>query len=261
MGYTLNDALLSVVRYCLPKHAGAATGGSITTLVDSVRKLANDQVNDGVIFFLSGTFAGQYRQISNYASNTGTFTFSTVGGAGIVSGVLYEAFQLMSGANPYDIISAINQALADLGEVLQEDDTLTTVDQQESYDLPAGVYNIKGVEIGASTSEPYQWRPFTHYKEMNGALRIPFQFSPLGDGYPIRLTYRTPHDVLDSYGDEISYQVNHEWLTYQSAINLIQNLANRGGNWADYKVVFEKAEDRVVHIRPLHGTTVVIHGA
>lgn len=263
MAYTLNNALLAVSRYMLPKHSGAATGGSQTTLVDATRKQANDQFNNGVIFFITGSFAGQYATVTDYASSTGTFTFASIGAPGIVAGVQYEAFALMSGLNLYDIIGAINQALDTVGDVLQEDDSsLTSVDGQETYTLPTGVYNLTKLEFSLDTSAPYMWRPHHHWDELNGELRIPNQYAYRGDGYLMRLTYKAPHDTLADYDDEVSHQVNTEWLKFAASINLMQSLANRGANWKDMKTLFEKAEERVTSMRPLkRGVSVMVKTA
>jgi len=261
MSYTLNDAMLAVVRYLLPKHSGVATGGSVSTLVDGTFVQANDQFNDGVLFFRSGTFANQFVNITDYLSPGGTFYFSSVGAPGIVAGVRYEAFATHSGMNVYDIISAINQALDTVGDVLQEDETLTTVDGQESYDLPAGVYNLHMVQIAQDTSTPYKWTPCLHWKELNDDLRIPNQYAYFGTSYPIRLTYLAKHDTLDTYDDAISQQINTEWLKYAASINLMQSMANRGANWRDMQTLYEKAEERVTRMRPKKGILVSVQAA
>jgi len=259
--YTLNDALVALARYVLPIQEGAATSGAVTYLADNVRVAADEQFNNGVIFFLTGTFAGTYAVVTDYDVATGKFTFASVSGAGIATGTLYMACALISGANLYHMIGAINQALASIGDVLDEDTTLTTVDTQESYDLPTGVFNVQKLEIARSTDEPYNWDNHSHFKEINDDLRIPYQYACLGTGYPMRLTYLAPHSTLDGATDPISNNVNKEWLKLQSAINLIQSLANRGVNWSKFKVIFEQAQERVIHIRPKQGIVISVKGA
>lgn len=260
MSYTLNDALLAVSRYCLAKHSGVCTTASSTTyLIDATRKAANDQFNNGIIFFLTGNNAGRFATITDYASTTGTFTFPTMLAVSI--GDQYEAYRMNSGTNLYDAIGAINQALDTVGDVLQENSALTTVDGQESYDLPTGVYNVKKVEIARNTTTPYRWMPSTHWHEINDDLRIPNQFAYFGTGYTIRLTYKAKHATLDSYDDAINQQVNTEWLKYRAAINLMRSLANRGDDWGEMKTQYEEAQDMVSRLRPLKGITITVQGA
>lgn len=261
MSYTLNDALLALARYVLPKHAGVATSGTTNTLTDATFVQANDQFNSGVIFFRSGSFANQYAVITNYASPGGGFSFVDIGAPGISAGNQYEAVALHSGMNLYDMISAINQALAVCGDVMQENTALTTVNGQESYDLPSGVYNVKKVEIARNTTTPYRWMQSTHWHEINDDIRFESQFAYFGDSYVIRLTYLAPHDTLTDYDDVINQQVNPEWLKYTACINLMRSMANRGKNWSDMKAQYEEAQEKVVTMRPLRGIIVTVRGS
>jgi len=262
MSYTLNDALLALSRYCLAKHGGISTAlGTNSTLVDATRKGANDQFNNGIIFFLSGAYAGQFATVTDYASTTGTFTFSPSMAASIQPSVQYEAYQMVSGLNMYDAIGAINQALDTVGDVLQENTALVTVDGQESYDLPSGVYNVQTVEIARETSTPYRWMPSTHWHEINDDLRFPNQFAYFGDDYTIRLTYLAPHDTLADYDDVVNQQINTQWLKYKAAVNLLRSQANRGVAWGEMKTQYEEAQDRLTTLRPKKGISVVVKGA
>jgi len=261
MAYTLNDALLTLASYALPIHDGIATGGSTTQLIDTVRIQANDTFNNGVIFFRTGTYANTYAVVTDYASATGIFTFAALTGAGIVAGVQYAVFSLMSGLNLYDMIHALNQALQDCGDVLQEDETLTTVDEQEEYDLPTGVYHVRKVQIAQDTAAPWNWRLCSHWDELGAHLRIPYQYSWIDTGYKIRLTYKAKHAALSVSTSEVSSQINTEWLKFTAAINLIRSLANRGSNWSDYKTIYEEAQQKVITMRPTYGIDVMVKGA
>jgi len=262
MAYTLNDALLALASYALPIHDGIATGGSTTQLIDTVRIQANDTFNNGVIFFRTGTYANTYAVVTDYASATGIFTFAALTGAGIVAGVQYSVFSLMSGLNLYDMIHALNQALQDCGDVLQEDETLVTIADQEDYTLPTGVSHVREIHTTSETAAPYYWRPSTHWEEINGKLRFPYQYAPAsGAGYKIRIGYKAKHAALSVSTSEVSSQINTEWLKYTAAINLIRSLANRGGNWSDYKTIFEEAQQKVITMRPTYGIDVMVKGA
>lgn len=249
--------LLAVSRFSLITHSGAATGGSTITLVDNLRKQISDQFNAGIIFFLTGTNAGKYTMVTDYDGTTGTFTFSTM--AAVVSGVLYEACALSSGANMYDIITAINQALFELGDIptlidYDDDNTLISDTDAEEYTLPTGVQNVRKMWVAGATSSPYKWKNFTHFSENDGMLHIPYQYTGyLGDGYPLRLKYYAAHDTLDTYEDEVNPNVNKQWLTYAASVNLLRSLGTRVRSWGEVKVPFEEAQQKVIAIRPLVG--------
>ena len=59
-------------------HAGTATGGSQTELIDTSLTAADDTYNGRIVMFLTGTLAGQVASISDYDLGTTTLTISQV---------------------------------------------------------------------------------------------------------------------------------------------------------------------------------------
>ena len=257
---TLNDILLTVCEYALPRQSGAAESGSVTTLVDSVRKQSPGGFTSGVLFIKTGTHAGKFFPVTTYDGSTGTFTFPTVTGA-ISAGVQYAAFEVEAGGNLYDFISAVNQSLRDLGVIPAEDETLTTVVDQEAYNLPTGVSDVVAVWVAEDLTAPYNYRPHRHWDEVGGTLRFHTGYAPAWASYKIRLKYMTAHATLDTYEDAISRYINWNWLKYQTIVNLVRSLSNRGHNWDRYKNIFEEAQARLVNLRPWNETMLVIKAA
>ena len=61
-------------------EAGIATNGGATTLVDSTRDEADDYFNTWVLEVVAGAGKGETATITDYASSTGTFTFTALSG-------------------------------------------------------------------------------------------------------------------------------------------------------------------------------------
>ena len=65
---------LNSLRKANKQEKGTATGGTSSTLVDTKRKEDDDYWTGGVIEIISGTGVGQVRDVSDFASSTGTIT-------------------------------------------------------------------------------------------------------------------------------------------------------------------------------------------
>jgi hypothetical protein len=261
---TLSDILLSVAEYVLPIQRGVVTTGDtvtpFVTITDATFKQSPGQFTNGVLFFLTGTHAGKFVVITDYNSTTGVFTFADVG-ASIVAGVQYAAFALKAGANLYDLIASVNQSLREqAGHIRYKDATLLTITDEDEYTIPSGVSNIIKVEIARDTAAPYNYEPFTHWDEEDGLLKIPYQHM-LSDAYSadhkVQITYMKKHATLDTYEDAIDPQINTNWLKFQSAINLIHTMANRGIGFEEFRVILDEAQQKVVTMRPTSGPPIV----
>ncbi len=66
------------------------------------------------------------------------------------------------------LIDAVNQALRDAGTLTQIDQTLTVVDGQTEYALPADVGNLVSVLTTSGTSAPYTWTLSYNWMEVTG---------------------------------------------------------------------------------------------
>lgn len=211
---TLFDITLDVARLIMKTVDGTATGGSATTIVDSGQTDPNDYYTGGTIWVTSGLSIGKSRKVTSFVGTTGTFTFATMTTINAVGNTYTAA--------PYYIpqhvlIRAVNQALQKMGRIEKIDDTLETVGEQEEYSLPTGIRNIKRVEIGQETTDPYRWMVSYHWEEINGKLYFDRGMAPTLDGYPMRLHYMAEHAALTADTSEVDVSMPLERLRWQAA--------------------------------------------
>lgn len=196
-----------------------------TTLVDgsfayssSDSTPPDDYYNGGTIFFKSCTntgLNGTTAIVTDYVRTGGTFTFAAA------------AAQTKSG-DTYSVINrdfprvklrqCINQALAEIGGEDAQNTALTTVADQMTYDLPAGVYNVIKVEVAASTTSPYGYVEHHHWAEVNDDIAFIEGHQPTNTGYIIRLTYRVPWAELTADSSAVADLINPNWLTWKAAV-------------------------------------------
>lgn len=226
-------ALLDVARRTGPLTEGVATGGSSTTIVDTVRLgvlefLADDELNGGSAFII--TDAGgqgaapenETARIDDYTASSGTVVvragdFSAAPAAGDIYGVTVIP--------RYQLFQAINSALADLGRIPVVNESLTTTSGTLEYTLPTGIEPeaVFQVWVQSNTSRPYDWRPIMCWRVVQGASSYNLE---LGEPQPpdctLRLVYAAPHPNVDDDSDFIESCVPWDYLVWQSAAYVYQ---------------------------------------
>lgn len=212
----LFDALYNLAFVLQDFVRSTATGGSNTTLVDTVARFEQaDFFDNGTLFIISGNNANKAPVISAWDSTTKTFTFADQGAA-CAAGNIYAAI-------PKDfpkgtLVESINQALIDIGDLPKTDVTLTTVALQEEYTLPAGVEAIKHVDIAHSLVTPYNYIENFNWIEREGKLVFDAFMMPGIAGYKIRLSYNEPHAAVSADSDTIDDLINPRLLTWTAAV-------------------------------------------
>lgn len=179
---------------------GTGTGGTITTLIDTVQRVeADDNFNGMTLFVLDGDNENLTRRITDFVQATHTLTIGTAFANAMASGDRY----LISQAVREDLVQAINAALTDIGDVTQVDTSLTVVNDQTEYSLPSGVCNVVRVEVASSASADYNYQKVFNWREINGSLYFTDElgFTP---GRTIRIYYNAPHALVDADADVIS---------------------------------------------------------
>ena len=196
---TLFNAMLGLANRG-PRHwTGAATGGSTTTLIDTVQRVeADDDFNGMTLFVLDGDNASLTRRITDFVQATHTLTIGAFSNA-MAAGDRY----LISQAGREDLVQAINAALTDIGDVTQVNTSLTVVDNQTEYSLPTGVSHVVRVEVASSASADYDYQKVHNWREINGSLYFTDEL-PYTAGRTIRLYYNAPHSAVDADADTIS---------------------------------------------------------
>jgi hypothetical protein len=231
---TLFDAMLNVARRVKSVYTGKATGGTTSTLIDTLRrKEANDRFNTMTLFMLEpgsisvGDFnSGTTRVITDFVQSTSTITVTPVWSETISAGDRYA----ISEANREDLIMAIQFALSDIGKITKVDESLTVVTNQTEYDLPSGVENVVRVEVAASDSADYDYRTLFHWRVINGKIYFPDSIA-IGSGNKIRIYYNDIHDALSNDIDTISDEIPMPLLGAVAAYNYAwQQFANQSNS-------------------------------
>jgi hypothetical protein len=196
---TLFQAMLGLANRG-PRHwTGSATGGTTTTLIDTVqRKEADDNFNGMTLFVLDGDNADLTRRITDFVQSTATLTVGAFSNA-MAAGDRY----LISQAVREDLVQAINAALTDIGDVTQVDTSLTVVADQTEYSLPSGVSNVVRVEVAESASADYDYQRAHNWREISGSLYFTDELG-FTAGRTIRLYYNAQHAAVDADADTIS---------------------------------------------------------
>jgi len=135
------------------------------------------------------------------------------------------------------IKSAINEALSET-YVEEEDDTLVGDGETLEFTLPAGVQDVKRVELEDTSFTGYQPESH-HWKERAGKLRFDYGYAP-DDDRVIHVFYRADHEELTDYDDEVDPEINIKWLTYKAAEKLLLWAVGQYGDQKEYRV-----EDRL----------------
>ncbi len=208
---------------------GTTTGaGTTTTLVDTNRSESSDHWNNGTVFFLSGALAGKTAIITDWDLNTGTLTFpaqSAAPGSGADYALLDKKYRRQA------LVAGLNSALAELGPFLAHDDTLVTVEDQVDYTLPAGVYDVRRVQIATIATAPYDWEaPNRYWVEDAGTLRFHDGHLPNMAGMPIRIYFEDPHDRVSEDTDSVTNEVNPDLLATLAAIIAARRRAGLAGS-------------------------------
>lgn len=215
----LGTAILRTLRLVGRTYAGTATttsGAAPTTLVDTNQKSTDDDFfNGGVICFISGANANTTRTITDYDNTTRTFTFSPALANTITSGDRYEVAP--ANYNRAELVQAINQALDEIGDLTQHDDTLIVLADTDEYTLPTGVSRLVQVEEARQDTAPYGWVINPYWEESNGELIFRPGKAPVNEDYPLRVWYIAPHSAANVDTDDINPVIHPERLSWTAA--------------------------------------------
>ena len=221
-------------------YTGLATGGSTTTLIDTVKlgRWEDDffnKVDLGTVWILrdaggaSAAPEGQYATVSDFVSATKTATISTVTaavGAGDRYAIADDKFPL------HTIIDNINMALLDMGNIIYTDTTTVQIDvDQTEYTLPAGLAGGDLDEVWLQTADTNtddnRWKliPKSYWYVQKSVVgtedELVFTIQ-LAEDYYCKLVYDAPHPELYVYTDELSEHVPLQRVIYPAALNALR---------------------------------------
>ena len=216
------DAMLAAAKLVSENVESKATGGTVTTLIDTTLGTTKDDWwNGGVVFVRSGTYnANTALEVLDYTESSKTLIVSATNLAHAIASD--NRYTLIRGTyHKQALLDAVNMALTEIGAVSQTDDTLLVTADTEEYDLPAGVSNVVRVQVGGSASEPYTWETLHYWREMGTKLIFPNGKAPTSDGMPLRLIYNAPHAVLTADSDSIDSAIHPTRLAWLSGYHAV----------------------------------------
>jgi len=209
---------------------GTATGGSTTTIIDTVN-LANiddDYFNQGTAFITHTTDAlapqGEYKVITDFVSSSKTLTVASIFSAAVAAGDMYAA---MTSRFPLHlIIQKINEVLVSLPAYpVTDDSSLTTVNNQRDYTLPAAaVRDLRLVYVREDSTRldinttVYNWEVLPAEAAGSAILHLAYD---LPASKPLVLVYGEYHPQLRDYGDLLEEVIHPDRIIYEAAANCV----------------------------------------
>lgn len=220
MTYTLSEMIQDALREMGVLYYGKATGGSTTTVVDTLQQNRHgrpDAWKYGTLFVVrdGGGVApeGEFETITEYVDSTGTFTFATLTAA-VASGDRY-AF-CSSDWKLQTLIEIANDCLRDYKLPRFDRTTLDTVDNKREYASSVSWQNPKPrlVQIQTHTgdSDDNRWVTITQWDYEPSSTpgsdgKILFQ-RQLTSSRDLRIGYYDYHPRLNAFDDVVDGMIN-----------------------------------------------------
>lgn len=263
MSYNIFDLSYMVARELNVLEEGTATGGSTTTLIDTVYRDQDDDFwNGGTIWLIydAGAAAaapqGEWARITDSVSSTKTITFTGAMTAAIAASDLYA---VSDDEYPRDtIVSQINRSLTDMGRIVYTDTTtITTADDQTEYTLPTGLAagNLQEVWLqnDDDDADDNRWTLIQNWYVQKSAtgtadeLVLQYQYA---SGYALKLVYIAPHPEMRTRTTKLSELVPLPNILFNSVLNLLR-LKKVATENPKYDTEIVKYETKVAQLEPL----------
>lgn len=257
--HTLHSLTYQVARELGILKEGFATGGSTTTIIDTVERTEdNDFWNGGTAWILrdaGGAGAapqGEQARITDHVASTATVTITTLTAA-VASG---DRYAVASNWVPLStLVSQINAALLDLGNVPTTDTaSITIASAQTEYTLPAAAgLDLRKVYIQSeqNDSNDNRWLEVTNWEVQHAAagsqdlLVLPVQYP---SGYDLKLLYMAPHGAMSVAADPLNEHVPPERVVYPAVLGCLYYLAQKT-DWNRWDKYIRKWEGKVEQVR------------
>lgn len=241
------DMLLLCAREVDETYEGDATGGSVTTLLDTAQVEPDGYWSNGTLFFLTGNRANTTAAITSYrvAGTARTFTFPT--GLACAAGNRYLA--LAPKWPKSAVLRALNIALS-LQTVRAEDETTAVTASTKAYTLPSDVSDVYCVEYGNDTDG---WKTSYTWKEEGGEIRFSVN-EPTDTSHYLRLIYRSKPATITADSATIEGDVNLDWLHMATMLELFKwrNTLTKGNDKPAMDMIkyYEGRAERARKYRP-----------
>jgi hypothetical protein len=211
-------------------NEGTATGGSTTTLIDTVELTqADDFWNLGsvwVTYDAGGAGAapqGEYSVVSDFTSSSDTAALRSTLTAAIASG---DKYAIARPRYPLSLLtSKINEVLRQIP--IQKDDitTVTIAADQTEYSLPADVWDLKQVWVhtddDTNATQPVQIFDWAVKKSATGTANVLMLERQFATDTLITLKYLTDHQVLRASTDKLDTTIHVNRVVYNAVVGCL----------------------------------------
>ncbi len=231
MAKTLFNLTHELARLLGVVAEGVATGGSTTTIADSVERTeANDFWNGGTAWILydalgaSAAPEGEFSFVSDFALTGGVITLRSTLTAAVASGDRYAIAGLRY---PLQLLTQkVNEVLRTIP--IQKDDitTITIASEQTEYSLPADVWDLKQVWIQTNVDDTNDTQPTLLYdyhiqKSATGTANKLVLNRQLSDGDILKVVYLADHQTLRAATDKLDDSIHINRVLYDAAVRCL----------------------------------------
>lgn len=231
MAKTLFDLTYELARLLGVVSEGVATGGSTTTIADTVERTeANDFWNGGsawILYDAGGAGAapqGEYSFISDFATTGGVITLRSTLTAAAASGDRYAVAGLRY---PLQLlVQKINEVLRTIPVTTEDITTITIADSQTEYSLPSDVWDLKQVWMQTDPDDSNDTRPTPLHdwrirKSATGTANVLQLGRQLASDTILNLVYLTDHQTLRAATDKLDDSIHINRVLYDAAVRCL----------------------------------------
>jgi len=273
MSYTLGQVTHKVASVLQILSEGRATGGGVTSIVDtSLRTEADDYWNGGSawVWYDAGGLAADpeysFSVISDFDNASSTLTLRDTLPDAVASGDKYSICRKIGKDTWLDvIIQKVNDALRDIGPIPQVDiTTITMAAAQTEYTLPIrSAQDLRQVFIQRVTTDAdnNMWTELVNYDITHGTpgnaptIRLPMQYS---SGHDLMLVYMDYHPEMQINADVLSDHIPIDRVVYPAALACLywrKELNTGSDRWDSVIGRIEAKVTEVATMYPIHKPT------
>jgi hypothetical protein len=230
MGKTLFDLTYELATALGVVNEGVATGGSTSSLIDTVELTQDDDFWNGgsawVLYDAGGAGAapqGEYSVVSDFTASSDTAALRSTLTAAIASGDRYAVARKRYPLNI--LISKINEVLLSIPIEKTDTTTITIASGQTEYSLPSDVWDLKQVLAPAvGETNDNRWQELNDWevqKSATGTANVLVLGRQFATDTDLKLVYLTYHQTLRAATDKLDDTIHADRVIYNAAVGCL----------------------------------------